>query len=67
MKEKNRISTVPYNTLFFEASEEATVPDLFLRMRKIKDEEDRNYLFMSEVKRCSDNIRYRLQDLQVKI
>ena len=67
MKEKNKISTVPYNTLFFEACEEAAVPDLFLRFRKIKDQEDRNYLFMSEIKRCSENIIYRLQDLQMKL
>ncbi len=65
MKEKNKISTVPYNTLFFESAEEATVPDLFLRFRKINDEEDRNYLFMKEIKRCSENIIYRLQDLHM--
>ena len=67
MKEKNKISTVPYNTLFFEASEESAVPDLFLRFKKIKDTEDRNYLFMKELKRCSENIIYRLQDLQMKL
>ncbi len=64
MKEKNKVSTVPYNTLFFEAAEEAAVPDLFLRFRKINDDEDRNYLFLSEIKRCSENIIYRLQDLK---
>ena len=67
MKEKNKISTVPYNTLFFESSEEASVPDLFLRFKKIKDEDDRNYLFMTELKRCSENIIYRLQDLKMQI
>ena len=30
MGEKNKVSTIPYNTLFFEACEEAGVPDLFL-------------------------------------
>ena len=35
--------------------------------RKIKDTEDRNYLFMKEVNRCSENIIYRLQDLQMKL
>lgn len=67
MKEKNKISTVPYNTLFFEASEEAEVPDLFLKLRKLSDEDDKNYFFMSEIKRCSENIIYRLQDLQMKM
>lgn len=66
MGEKNKVSTIPYNTLFFEACEEAKVPDLFLRLRKI-DEEDRNSIFMQEVKRTSDNIIYRLQDLAIKM
>ena len=67
MNEKNKVSTIPYNTLFFEACEEAKLPDLFLRLRKINDEEDRNALFMAEVKRITDNIIYRLQDLAMKM
>ena len=66
MGEKNNVLTIPYNTLFFEACEEAGVPDLFLKLRKI-DLEDRNGDFMAEVKRAADNIIYRLQDLSVKI
>lgn len=66
MGEKNKVSTIPYNTLFFEACEEAKVPDLFLRLRKI-DEDDRNGFFIAEVKRTSENIIYRLQDLQMKM
>ena len=66
MGEKNKVSTIPYNTLFFEACEEAKVPDLFLRLRKV-DEEDRNGYFLAEVKRTSENIIYRLQDLAMKM
>ena len=66
MGEKNKVSTIPYNTLFFESAEEAKVPELFLRIRKI-DEEDRNGFFLSEVKRTAENIIYRLQDLAMKI
>lgn len=66
MNEKNKVSTIPYNTLFFEACEEAKLPDLFLRLRKV-DEDDRNGFFLSEVKRTSDNIMYRLQDLAMKM
>ena len=66
MGEKNKVSTIPYNTLFFEACEEAGVPDLFLRLRKV-DEDDRNGLFVAEVKRTADNIVYRLQDLAMKM
>lgn len=68
MNEKNKVSTIPYNTLFFEASEEAKVPDLFLRLRKKNtNEEDRNAFFIAEVGRTVENIIYRLQDLQMKM
>ena len=67
MGEKNKVSTIPYNTLFFEAAEEAKVPDLFLRLRKTVDEEDRNGFFIAEVGRAAENIIYRLQDLQMKM
>lgn len=62
--EKNKVSTIPYNTLFFEACEEARVPDLFLSLRKTTGEDDRNGFFLAEVKRTVDNIIYRLEDLR---
>lgn len=64
--EKNKVSTIPYNTLFFEACEEARVPDLFLSLRKT-EEDDRNGFFLAEVKRTAENIVYRLQDLSMKM
>ena len=66
MGEKNKVSTIPYNTLFFEACEEASVPDLFLKLKRT-DEDDRNRFFMMEVKRTVDNIIYRLEDLAMKM
>ena len=66
MEEKNKVSTIPYNTLFFEACEEAKVPDLFLSLRKM-GEDDRNGFFLAEVKRTAENIIYRLQDLAMKM
>lgn len=65
--EKNQVLAVPYNTLFMEAAEEAGVPDLFLKFRKLTNAEDINGFFISEVKRASENIIYRLQDLQMKL
>lgn len=62
--EKNKVSTIPYNTLFFEACEEAKLPDLFLSLRKTTGEDDRNGFFLEEVKRTVDNIIYRLEDLR---
>lgn len=66
LRERNEVNGVPYNTLFFEACEEAGVPDLFLKLRKISDDTDRNWLFLKEIQRLSDNIIYRLQDLQMR-
>ena len=59
--------TVPYNTLFMEASEEAGVPDLFLKISEKWQTEDVNGFFISEIRRASENIIYRLQDLQMKL
>ena len=56
MGEKNKVSTIPYNTLFFEACEEAKLPDLIFNLRKI-DEEDINGFFLSEVKRHFSSIK----------
>lgn len=67
LKEKNRILTIPYNTLFFEAAEEAGVPDLFLNFKRMREEEDRNNLFIQEVRRATENIIYRLQEVQANI
>ena len=67
LEERNQILTIPYNTLYFEAASEAGVPDLFLRFKKISDSDDRNAIFMEEVKRASENIIYRLQELQARM
>ncbi len=64
--ERNKVSTIPYNTLFFEACEEGGVADLFLKLKKI-GEDDRNNFFMTEVKRTVENIIYRLEDLNLKM
>ena len=52
--QRDLVLTMPYNTLYFEAAEEAGVPDLFLRIRKI-NREDRNWTFMQEVRKSSWN------------
>ena len=63
--EKITVTTIPYNTLLFEAAEEAKVPDLFLRLRKV-DEDDRNAFFIREIERAIENILYTLQSLKMK-
>lgn len=67
LEEKNQVLTVPYNTLYFEAANEAGVPDLFLKFKKMLDPEDRNAIFVEEIKRASENIIYRLQELQTRM
>ena len=64
--EKNQVLTIPYNTLYFEAAEEASVADFFINSRNV-DKEDRNYLFMQEVQRAGEAIQYRLQELQMRM
>lgn len=64
--EKNQVLTIPYNTLYFEATNEAGVPDLFLKLRKVTSLDDRNMIFIEEVKRAAQNIMYRLQELQAR-
>ena len=66
LKERNEVNTIPYNTLFFEACDSGDIVDLFLRLRKINDDTDRNILFINEIQRLSENIIYRLQDLQMR-
>lgn len=66
LEEKNQVLTMPYNTLYFEATNEAGVPDLFLKFKKLSDTEDRNAIFIGEVKRATENIIYRLQELQAR-
>ncbi len=66
MREKKQILAIPYNTLYFEACSEGKVIDYFLKLKNI-DENDRNYLFISEANRVDDAIIYKLQELQMKI
>ena len=64
---KEKISVVPYNILFFEAAEEANVPDLFLKLRKISDTSDENYFFASETLNLTNLIIDKLKELQMKM
>lgn len=56
LKRKDIINTIPYNNLFFEASQEGTVIDLFLNLMRI-NEKDANYFFIDEVRKLNDAIK----------
>lgn len=66
LKERKLISAVPYNTLFFEAACEGTIIDFILRVKNITDDADRNVNFVKEVKEASNNILFKLDELQMK-
>lgn len=66
MKEKELICSIPYNTLFFEACNEGKVADFFIKFRKINPK-DKNALFLEEVKKVSEKIIYKLQELQMRM
>lgn len=61
---RENLSIIPYNILFYEAAEEAGVPDLFLRLRKITDTNDDNYFFISETLKLANKILNTLKELQ---
>ncbi len=63
---EKEVFTVPYSTLFFEAANEGNVADFFLRFRKI-DENDRNAIFINEIRKVSGKILYKLQELRMKM
>ena len=65
--EKKELNVVPFNTLYFESAEESTVPDLFLRLKSVKDTSDANYIFMQDVLKLMDKIIDKLQELQMKM
>lgn len=67
LKEKKKICSIPYNTLFFESSTEGTVADFFIKYRSVTDENDRNIVFTQETKRTCENIIYKLQELQMRM
>lgn len=64
LDEKKQVLGIPYNTLFMEATNEAGVPDFFLKLKRISNSDDRNALFIQEVDRATQGILYRIQELQ---
>ena len=67
--EKKEILTVPYANLFSEAVQEGTTADFFLntRLKRLDDGEDRTTFFIRELKRGTEQIVYKMQELQMRI
>lgn len=62
-KDMNYLS---YNTLYNEASDEGTVIDLFFKLKTVKSE-DKNTEFLNEIRKISESIIYKIQELELKI
>ena len=56
LNEKKEMLIMPYNTLFFEAAQEGTMADLFLKLRRIEDKNDGNNFFIEHVKKITQEI-----------
>lgn len=65
--ERKELLAVPYCTQFFEAACEGKVADYFIKFNKILDVTDKNAIFMMEVKKTSERIIYKLQELQMRL
>ncbi len=61
---KEMMSVIPYNTLYMEASEEGSIADFFLKIRKLR-EDDKNGMFFAEVGRTAEAILFKLQELRM--
>jgi len=62
---KKDIVCIPYNTLYFEASNEEKVADMFLRIRIKPNEFDKNSIFIQNVEEAVEKIIYKIQELQL--
>ena len=63
LKRKEMVNAIPYNKLFFEASQEGKVIDLFLNLMRIT-EKDANYDFVTKIKDLIQEVKDRLDILK---
>lgn len=66
LREKNLVSCVPYNTLFFEACSENKLIEFLLKFRKLTDELDRNAIFMKTIEQTVVAIIDKLHEVQMR-
>lgn len=64
LRKKDIVNTIPYNNLFFEASQEGKVIDIFFDFLKIK-EKDINYKYKDELSRLYSTVQNKVQMLQM--
>ena len=62
LADKKELLIMPYNTLFFEAAQEGTVADFFLKLRRIEDKNDTNSFFIEQVKKVTQEILKKIDE-----
>lgn len=65
IRQKKEIDAISYNTLFGEALNEGSIADFFLKIRTVNGT-DRNTEFLEQVRKLSDHLIYRIQEIQMK-
>lgn len=65
LREKQDISAVPYNTLFFESCSEGKIAEFFLKLRRLEPD-DRNMIFIEEISRMSKYLQLKIKEVQMK-
>lgn len=65
--QRKELNVIPYDTLFFEAAEEGTVAELFLKLRRISDKSDPHAIFVDEVKKITERIVDTNEELKARI
>lgn len=62
---KERICTIPYNTLVLEAAQEGKIIELIIRLKTLKDE-DENLALMKDIKELIQGILLKYQEIQLR-
>ncbi len=65
-RRKKLINTMPYNGKYYEAMQEGTVIDLFLKLPRNINKKDHSYFFIQEVQRLAESINEKWQEVQMK-
>lgn len=65
-RRRKNINTIPYNSRYYEAMQEGTVIDLFLKLPRTNNKKDYNYFFLQEVQRLTEDINNKWQEVRMK-
>jgi len=66
ISEGRNIEKISYNTLFADSCDEGSAADFFLKLKTIRGE-DKSLEIMKDVKSLGEAIKYKMQELQMKI